>query len=458
MDSLRIIIWKMFETILGGREKDENYEILRYWRKLLGNINIRLEEDCETARISRTGEFVRLEIGKRFADRLTTPEDWIWVIGHELSHFSLGHLNEIRQNKPINRKVWNYIYDVAIEARMYRRLPFGAPFEKEIRLKPLMKNASGKSSAVGAFLINPYVWKESNIKLKTFLRQRISDRNLCQRAIRLYQSIYPEAPTQEMDYDVMVNELLFWLDGVVPIWLPVIGDGETEGKPDWVKKIRRNSRGGYGTFHSDDEIKFVEYSIPQIASAIASMASFDPENRILKQSRVLVKTVMPFIGRREAALLGAGIYPVFFTPRMLRETPSCFRPQVYIDLSGSMRDHLHLIYGLISKLSNVVGEPVWCFAGDVVPISMKDLKRGVAPISGGTSMEGVLKHAEKGNFRRIIVLGDGHFAESPGQIAEMARKARVEINLVLFRCFGYYPLQSIYQTAKDTYAKKVWTV
>jgi len=458
VNSLRIEIWNHFESVLAGEDLNFKLDEIRYWRKLLGNINVRLSEECPSARISRNGEGISLEIGKELSQKLTTPQDWIWIIGHELSHFTLGHLNKIRTSKQLAKNVWNYIFDVAIEMRMFRELPFGAPFEVDLRLKPLLVNAQGKQAAVGAFLINPYVWDLAEVSFERFIKERISDSGLRKRAIKFYNSLYDREPKPPMDFDYMVEELLFWLEGVVPIWMPVIVESSLEGVPDWVKKTGRGRRGGRGIVQINEKIEFTEYTIPQIAREIASMVNFDPENRVKRESRVHAMTVMPILGRRSAALLGAGIYPVFFKSKVTRAIPFCFRPQVYLDLSGSMRAHLSQMYGLISKLTDVIGDPIWSFAGDVVPMTIKQLNNGDVPITGGTSMGSVLKHASGKKFRKIIVLGDGQFSESPQDIADMADEKKIEISLVLFKRSISRNCQWLVEEAKRTYAKKVWTV
>ncbi|HHS50148.1 MAG TPA: VWA domain-containing protein [candidate division Zixibacteria bacterium] len=456
---MRREIWDKFIQANGGLDK-RVYFPLNSWMRLLANIAVEMSEQCDTARISRMGNMFKIEVGETFAENLKTPEDWVWVIGHELSHFSLGHLNKIRQSKPLSAMAWNYIFDVAIEARMFRQLPFSAPFEAEFRLKPLLNNSKDKSSAIGAFLVNPLVWKSAGVDIKKFIRSRITDKALAKRAIDFYFTLYPEGKDKpEPDFHVLVEELLFWLDGVVPLWLPIIGNG-IEGKlPGWAQGPEESEVGGWESMDCNVEVQPLKIAIPKVAAEITRAVTFDRENTIERRQRVLCHTVMPVIGRKGAALLGAGIYPVFFSNKMMVNSPSNMRPQVFIDLSASMIRHWPHVYGLIGGIVGSIGEPLWGFSGKVVPLTMSQIRLGEVPISGGTAFAPIIEHAREKRFRRIIILTDGRFNESPSGIAEMVKRARIDVYVVLYNVSSRTLMRdNLIESMIRTYAKKQWTI
>jgi hypothetical protein len=458
VNNLRDTIWDS----LGKFVKEDSglpYEskrAIREWVSLLGIVGVRSSDKCGTAKIKSSNERIEIEIGERLLNKLSSPEDWVWIVGHELSHFTLGHLNGIRKEKPLTDSFWNYTFDVIIESQMFKQLNFGAEFEKELRLKPLLANGFEKRAAIGAFLVNPFVWQLANVEPETFLRERIKENKLARRAVDFYKSLYPKKPGRTALPSVQVlNELMFWFDGFIPIWLPVIGEGDTGLGKNGDDKLK-NHIGGTGTVVQNEIVQTKKKSLISLSRLISRVVTFDSENTLKSRQQILTRTVIPMMGRKDAAMLGANVYPVFFSPKVSCEVESRMRPQLYIDLSGSMAEEWSAVYSLISGLSGIVGEPVWGFSGKVVPLSGREIRMGIVPITGGTEMTCVIEHASTKKYKKIIVFTDGQFAESNSTIGKISKSANVDIYLVLFGGERNRSLQRIKDCSKAHYAKEVW--
>ena len=139
---------------------------------------------------------------------------------------------------------------------------------------------------------------------------------------------------------------------------------------------------------------------------------------------------MPWPGRRENLWLAQGLWPVFFKPPTITVDQDYLRPHVYIDVSGSTRQHQPLIYGLIAHLSDLIGQPVYLFSNTVVEASLQDIRKGRVTTTGGTDFDCVMEHALKNHFRKLILITDG-CAEMNENSRAKVRSGEIEAFLVL---------------------------
>lgn len=118
--------------------------------------------------------------------------------------------------------------------------------------------------------------------------------------------------------------------------------------------------------------------------------------------------IVPFIGRKEAFLLSGGYQPVFYRSPVLQDAEEDSKLNLYIDVSYSVRECLAFIFGLLVNLKDEISDPVYLFSNRVVPMSIKEIKKGLVRTTGGTDFDCVAEHALNHHFRKILIVSDGY--------------------------------------------------
>lgn len=106
---------------------------------------------------------------------------------------------------------------------------------------------------------------------------------------------------------------------------------------------------------------------------------------------------------------------------------------VYLDVSGSMREILPHLLGLITPYVVRGLADVFQFSTVIRPLPMNDLKGGKVRTSGGTNINCVLEHLlnAKPKIRKMLVLTDGYTGYPDDQFAEQAKAEGVRVHIVL---------------------------
>ncbi|MCD6423490.1 MAG: hypothetical protein J7L42_05180, partial [Elusimicrobia bacterium] len=135
------------------------------------------------------------------------------------------------------------------------------------------------------------------------------------------------------------------------------------------------------------------------------------------------RTVLPStnLSRRELALLGGGIYPVFF--RNLNSRQQFFEVAIYIDVSGSLYDEIPFIYKLINTLERYVSTNIFLFSDEVVRIKKSELKQGLVRTSYGTNFDNVCYHIlGEEKIKKAVIITDGFSSVQPELAKQVYKK------------------------------------
>jgi len=136
-------------------------------------------------------------------------------------------------------------------------------------------------------------------------------------------------------------------------------------------------------------------------------------------------------GKRDLVLLAAGIYPVYFHNRTTRLTSQRRGLAVYLDVSGSVNQHLPRIVGILRNLRSDIST-VYLFSNNVVEMPFADLvDKGKVETTYGTDFDCIAASILEKGFEKAVVMTDG-YASMNQDNQDKLRKAGVRILTVLF--------------------------
>lgn len=195
-----------------------------------------------------------------------------------------------------------------------------------------------------------------------------------------------------------------------------------------------DKQGGYSSYLKEEQIDYMisEKRSREILELIRRAVMKGTDGHLIGKRMVAEVGVVPFLKRKEAFLLNGGFTPIFYPNPVFKEQPVESKLNLYLDVSHSVMIFLPFLYGLIVKLKNEVGGPMYLFSNRVVPVSINEIKEGIVKTTGGTDFDCIAEHALKHQFSRILVITDG-FGEF--QVFKEQLKKQCEVYVVLTR--GY---------------------
>lgn len=106
---------------------------------------------------------------------------------------------------------------------------------------------------------------------------------------------------------------------------------------------------------------------------------------------------------------------------------------IYLDVSGSMREVLPHLLGLITPYVVRGQAEVFQFSTAIRPLPVKALKAGTINTSGGTNVNCVLEHLlnAKPKIRKMLILTDGYTGYPDELFTQQAQAEHVRIHVVL---------------------------
>lgn len=125
--------------------------------------------------------------------------------------------------------------------------------------------------------------------------------------------------------------------------------------------------------------------------------------------------------KRDFILLAADIPPFHYHNRVRRLSSEERGLAVYLDVSGSVNQHLPGIIGLLSSLRSDLNT-VFLFSNAVVEAPFKSLLAGYVRTTYGTDFDCVADSLLERNLDKAVILTDGYAALSPQKQEELRRK------------------------------------
>ncbi len=381
--------------------------------------------------------FIHLE-NKKFYIRINNryikeyklnDDDILWLICHEISHFVLGHHNS-NLIESHSHQYRNFAFDCQVNSMLFN-------INKRNRIEFFDKNyadgyndfLTGEDLTGFYFLLIPPLKTEQEIAddfrtldydpyklavIREFWFKNFGEAGLGAEAINEYlEIILPEdslnnQPEENPRYD---NELPAGIEELRELITEINRDSLTASS---------GFTGGLNNPFNNIDVKKRRQNI--LRRAMQSAFFEDKEKTISGVSEAVIQSVFPALRRKEAAMLGTGVIPMFYST--LCDTPSAESMAIYIDFSISTRDYHNEICKTLSSLRDVYKGVYYAFTTELTVMTFDELKTGRFE-SGGTDITPVIEHINKNKFKKVLLVTDGEFSPSPV-------KTHAEIYLLFF--------------------------
>ena len=156
----------------------------------------------------------------------------------------------------------------------------------------------------------------------------------------------------------------------------------------------------------------------------------DRFKRLISHTRIGVSPIPIQPSKRDYVLLAAGVPPFHYHNRASRVTTQDQGLAVYLDVSGSVNQHLPRIIGLLQRLKAELTS-VFLFSNAVVEVPFKTLRAGRIETTYGTDFDCIAEHILAHHFDKAVILTDG-FAGMTEDNREQLRARSFRALTVLF--------------------------
>jgi len=125
--------------------------------------------------------------------------------------------------------------------------------------------------------------------------------------------------------------------------------------------------------------------------------------------------------KRDLVLLSAGIYPFHYHNQVAAPKTQNRGLAIYLDVSGSVNDHLPAILGILSGLKREI-TTVFQFSNKVVEVPFDRLLQGKIQTTWGTDFDCVANSILERGFERAVIITDGYATMQPDLQAQLKKQ------------------------------------
>lgn len=134
--------------------------------------------------------------------------------------------------------------------------------------------------------------------------------------------------------------------------------------------------------------------------------------------------------KKDLVLLASDLLPVYFHNTLSRPREKNRGIAIYLDVSGSVNDHLPEILGILRRLQNKITS-IYEFSNEVMEISMQELARGKIKTTYGTSFDSVARSILENEYQKAVVITDGYSSIEP-ELQKQMKQRTVKVLTILF--------------------------
>jgi len=382
--------------------------------------NIEEADWCPTAAINREG--VLVYNAKFVAKYISSREDLFSLIFHETLHivfqsfiYGCGSVENLAADAIIN----------AVISQLYA------------------------AESGGGKLFAKLYRKEG---VEGLLRPRSSLQN--SRFERLYQVLYTSwRKEKQLTTGEMIQTLKILLQGetftVLLLGSHVPRNGANESAPtfepidretaariaeDIKKDIAGGREAGYYPTISELLMEALESKLSIRRSLLLGYATDRKIDRFKEEFRERHSIVSPiplYPSKKDLVLLASGLLPLYFHNTLNRPMQRRKGIAIYLDVSGSVNEHLPEILGILRRLRNEITS-VYQFSNEVVETSMQELVRGKIKTTFGTSFDSVANSILEKQYEKAVVITDGYSSIS----AELQKRMKEKGERIVTILFG----------------------
>lgn len=407
--------------------------------KLLSLLDIRADRAIPTACVT-LGVRARLRINPDFIrERCATDEALVMLVLHELYHVLLGHTRLYRRVTPAQ----NWAFDAVINAHLCQLFPDPA--------HTALFRASYRADRFPEALLRPPAgWRTD------------AERWVLEgAALEAHRALYTESSATYAELLALLEQTV--AEGGAEESLPLealLGthgtgvDGEEDGEgadPEllaavrdlvarWPMQERRSGRdlGGERAEERLDPRRPERAAVAAIRRALLPLLDLgEGGSGSTALAPAAVDGVLPYRScpdRRAAVREGLGLAPLHWAAHLPHRAPGrCERVHVYVDVSGSMRRILPLLYGALLPLRGWLHPELHLFSTTVADVRPEALGRGRVATTWGTDIACVTAHLRARRVRRALILTDGWVGPVPSEDRVALRRRRLRTGVVLTR-------------------------
>jgi len=133
----------------------------------------------------------------------------------------------------------------------------------------------------------------------------------------------------------------------------------------------------------------------------------DKFKELFQDRRVSVSPIPICPSKRDLVMLAAGANPCYFHNRATRAQKRDRGLAIYLDVSGSVNEHLPKILGILRNLRKEI-KTIFQFSNKIVETSFESLLKGNIQTTYGTDFDCIAQSILERNFDKAIVITDGY--------------------------------------------------
>jgi hypothetical protein len=184
----------------------------------------------------------------------------------------------------------------------------------------------------------------------------------------------------------------------------------------------------------------------------ATKRKVDRFKQTLSRPTIGVSPIPLHPSKRDFILLAAGIPPFHYHNHVQRVAVKEHGLAVYLDVSGSVNEHLPEIIGVLSSLKAELTS-IFLFSNKVVEIPFKALLAGQIQTTYGTDFNCIAESIIQRGLDKAVILTDGYASLAEDKQAEL-KKHKLQTLTILFGtktdCEEFAPLGDVVQLADIT--------
>ena len=394
------------------------------------------DETCATASINANGV---MRYNPAFVGQyVTSPADLFTVVTHELMHPMFSHF--VYQGGQLENLGADMVINAAISQVFAQRSGNGGLFKrfyKPIGLEGLLRPGSDMYQS---------------------------------RYARLYSSFYESTTSASLSTGEVIQTLKVLTPSVEIPTIMLMGshgqgqtkrgtgpDGAAPAFPaDALSRIAEDLRriaerpgvytAGYGealyTFLL--EVLKTHMSLKRaLLERFTTRQKVDRFRRMLTQPRISVSPIPLQPSKRDFVLLAAGMPPLHFHNHAQRVTTETRGLAIYLDVSGSVNQHLPEIIGLLRSLRTEL-KTIFLFSNKVVEVPFQTLLAGHIETTCGTDFNCIAQHLLANRFDKAVILTDGYASMTEENQVELRKRKLCTLTILFggktdcdeFRPFG----------------------
>lgn len=370
------------------------------------------DSDCPTASIDAQGV---MRYSPSFVEQyVTSPADLFCLVTHEMMHPLFGHF--VYQNGQLENIGADMVINATVSILFARHSGTGALFRrffKPIGLEGLLRPGSDMHQSRYARLYHAFYESHSiGHKLSTG---------------EVIQTLKVLTPTVDVPMIMLLGA-----HGKGPSAketeagsTPISSENLSRIAED-LKRIAERPSGhaaGYGEALFDFllEILKTHMSLKRaLLHRFTTRQKVDKFRRMVSQPRIGVSPIPIQPSKRDFVLLAAGVPPFHYHNLAYRQAAQERGLAIYLDVSGSVNQHLPEIIGLLRSLRTDL-KTIFLFSNKVVEVPFRTLLAGQVQTTYGTDFDCIAEHVLANRFDKAVILTDGYASMTEHNLEQLER-------------------------------------